>query len=469
MVMAVTVQAEVTVYPPLPGNRYASDSYTLNVRQETTQSSYVYQSNVDTIENSKWALSRLGKSNHWTSFSFDGIVTVEVILPAGAVPSSATVYPLRKGVSATTAGNVVTLNIGEPGQYYVEIPGYEGKPLFIFANPPEEDTPRNGQPGVLYFGPGYHDVGKTQLASLPEGATVYIAGGAYVRGLLGSSAGNITIRGRGILSGIGWPRPREWTNHMIRLSGKAGGNRIEGIVLTDGPKANIISSSTTLIENVKIFGWHHNNDGITVGPNSVIRNCFLKVNDDAIKLYYSGIQAYDNVIWMQLAGAAFQLSWNLSRQVSGTHVSRTDFIGFDRPAASIDHWHNNAVIGCRNLNGGAVSGIVFEDFHFDKRPWQLFGVKIKDGLAGYTAGQGSIDGLVFRNFHVPDAPLTKSCFDGNGNATGEIKNLTFENIRIGTTCLTEGNAQDYIEWRGMADRGSFTFSQSGHRRADEGN
>ena len=51
------------------------------------------------------------------------------------------------------------------------------QPLFIFADPPEENAPSAQAPGVLYFGPGVHDVGETD-GYLSSDTTVYLAGGA---------------------------------------------------------------------------------------------------------------------------------------------------------------------------------------------------------------------------------------------------------------------------------------------------
>ena len=53
--------------------------------------------------------------------------------------------------------------------------------LHLFANPPETDAPQPGDPNVIYFGPGIHEV--SQLV-VRNNQTVYVAGGAVVRGVI---------------------------------------------------------------------------------------------------------------------------------------------------------------------------------------------------------------------------------------------------------------------------------------------
>ena len=195
-------------------------------------------------------------------------------------------------------------------------------PLFIFANPMEDEAPPDPDAeNVVYFGPGIHEPGEMYVDDpLPDGTEVYIDGGAYVIGFLKFEANaEVTIRGRGVLSGVTYPWVPTWSNHLIEIQGGAPGGPvvIEGIVITDSPKSNIISRPQTTVDNVKILGWHRNTDGMTVGAGSRVTNSFFKVYDDIIKLFYDDIEVNGVTIWLQPTGSAFQLSWNLNRGVSG--------------------------------------------------------------------------------------------------------------------------------------------------------
>jgi len=56
-----------------------------------------------------------------------------------------------------------------------------GEARHLFANPPECDVPQPDAPNLLYFGPGIHEVSHVVVSN---NQTVYVAGGAVVRGRL---------------------------------------------------------------------------------------------------------------------------------------------------------------------------------------------------------------------------------------------------------------------------------------------
>ena len=55
--------------------------------------------------------------------------------------------------------------------------------MHLFANPPEAQAPKPGDPNVVFFGPGIHEVSHLVVT---DNQTVYIAGGAIVRAIIGS-------------------------------------------------------------------------------------------------------------------------------------------------------------------------------------------------------------------------------------------------------------------------------------------
>ena len=214
----------------------------------------------------------------------------------------------------------------------------------------------------------------------------------------------VAFRGRGILSGIAFPHhTNDWSHHLIEMPHSAEGQLlVEGITLTDSPKACLDSAAKTTVDNVKFLGWHQNTDGIFVGNDSTVKRCFFKVNDDVIKLYSSRVTVTDSIVWLQPTGAAIQLSWNLRRPVTDVRVSGIDFIHFDRHEMPGRYqFINNAIIGSRNYCGGRTGpGVIIENVRFEEPPMQLFGMKIKQG-GKYSEGRGSIDGITFRNWTMP--------------------------------------------------------------------
>jgi hypothetical protein len=38
-----------------------------------------------------------------------------------------------------------------------------------------------------------------------------------------------------------------------------------------------------------MIGWYFNTDGVCTGYNGLVEDCFFKLNDDAVKLYFSNM------------------------------------------------------------------------------------------------------------------------------------------------------------------------------------
>lgn len=436
----------VETYPGLPNDLYASTRYEVEVEQAgNAHPSYVYVSEND-LNPTVGARALMTDTNHWTSFSSVGTVMVRVTLPERATIASARVHPLRLGIDPVVTGNQISFELDTHENLWVEVDGEEADPLFVFSNPPETDVPAEGDPNVIYFGPGLHDPPESLLHELPSGTTVYIAGGAYVRSLVSAehNASNITIRGRGILSGIHLPWVPEWGSHMLEMPGGLGtNNRIEGVTFTDGPKSNFVINGEVDISNIRLLGWHRNNDGMTVGANSTVDHVFAKVNDDVFKLYFSNINVNDVVVWEQPPGSTFQLSWNLSRNVTGVRVSDVDIIHTDRTSGDFNNRKiNDSIISCRNFNGGSGSDYVFDGVRIEGQTYQVVGLHLEDELQGFTSGDGSLSGIVFRDFQVESAPAVPSYLNGNGTASSTISNVTFDGLYIAgehITDVTNGN------------------------------
>ena len=191
-------------------------------------------------------------------------------------------------------------------------------------------------------------------------------------------------------------------------------------------------------------------DGVTVGADSTVTNSLFKVNDDVIKLYASGMVVSHDVIWHQPTGAAFQLSWNLSQDVTGVAVSDVDIIASDRDQGPpSETGYNNAVVGCRNLNGATMSQLSFERVRLEASPYQLFGIRIQDTMTGFDSGLGSVESLLFKAWVVAAMPLAVSVFDGNGTQTGEIKTVTFDSVVVDGTAIDGTIESTYLVRQGL--------------------
>jgi len=465
-------QNELTVYPALPNDLYRSDIYEVTILQDKKIfPSYTYKNTKYLDDPTNKFKSLTTDANHWTSFSFNGIVTVQIKLRDGSDIKSAIVLPLSRQIRATVSNNTITFKLIKAENVFVEVAGKSRDPLFIFANPSEVDVPTANTPNVIYFGPGVTDLGKTPL-NLTNGQTVYLAGGAYVKGRITINGGAykknrssvvennvvdknlspVTIRGRGILSGIGILENRNaYSNFMI-----SGDNlNIEGIVISDAPGANCVCEKKLIAENVKLLSWAMCSDGLHGSKGTIIKNCFFKVNDDNIHFHSTGMKAIDNIVWLQQFGSAILLGWNVSQNVEDELVDGLDIIGNDIGKTNTDKTHMNANVVClRDVRNKAMyRNVVIQNVRHEGKPYQIFGIRtllaVEDtSHASFRVGKGGIDGLILRSFSIAKKPLHLSVFDGAGTEPGSIENVTFENIKIEGVKLTESNATEYIIQKG---------------------
>jgi len=132
------------------------------------------------------------------SFDFTDTVDVSITFNRGNI-QSARVRPLSYGITPEVKGNAIMFSLSEPRNLSVEVNGDIFHNLQLFANPIETNRPASTDPNVIYFGPGIHQV-EGNVLKVPTGKTVYIAGGAVVRGqLLCSNVHDVHILGRGML------------------------------------------------------------------------------------------------------------------------------------------------------------------------------------------------------------------------------------------------------------------------------
>ena len=415
LLLPLTNFAEVWTYPS-PGDEFKSSKYEIIVYQnDEAQSSFTYQ---DKNPDAKLA-KRMTDFNHFTTFSFKGPVQIEVRLLATSATGSE-VRPLSAGIEPIIKGNSIGFSIEKPGKFWIKVPGLEEHPLLIFADPPEIDIPNRNSKDVLWFEAGkVHDIGgKYQLRS---GQTVYIEGGAYVKGTMtGRNLKDVRICGRGILSGIDFPRkagPQSIPWNMLQFDGP-GDQTVEGITIIQPPHFLILSRGKIITTNVKIMGWHHQTDGWGGGDDSIIEDSFIKANDDIVKFYNDNQVARRLTVWQQMNGAPFQLGWGGARAKNCLAEDIT--IIRNEISRKPDIPSNTAFL---NLKGQSardeVKNLTFRNIRFEDDLLYLI---------GFEKLSGKISDITIENFEVlgkvrgPSYILTKG--------SGKCSDITIENFRV---------------------------------------
>jgi len=268
-------QDKVVIYPA-PKGAALSDQYSVTVNGKPLD---VYVAPV-------WEpgyVKSFGGPYSFAYFDFSGTATVQVEARNQPVTREhLRILPESRGILPEITGSKLSFAVSSPCQLSIEPDGKNG-PLILFANPLEVDPPRPGDAGVIYFGPGLHLANEIKVA---DNQTLYIAGGAVVKGGIHAQGANIRIMGRGIIDGLDWERFKGPTLNLLRLT-KCTNAVIEGVILKDSWSWTfpMYACRGVQIDNVKIVSTRcENNDGMGVcnSQDVKIENCFIRTDDDCI-------------------------------------------------------------------------------------------------------------------------------------------------------------------------------------------
>jgi len=364
------------------------------------------------------------------NFSCSGPLQIRINAPEPI--SSYVIRPKSRGIEAEVKGRELTFAVPGPQKLYIEIDGLPH--LAIFANPLEVNPPHEGDPGVVYFGPGSHNPGQIDLRS---NQTIYIAGGAVVNARVrGSNLQNVRIIGRGILQG------------NVRISGTSD-LEVNGIFnrSTSGWTNTLTNCKHSSYRNVKVFsyGKRWGLDGIN--PVScvdfTIDDCFMRCRDDcvAIKsgnpdLRVDSISVTNSVMvgWAYSDGVTVGFELNGS-PVENILVKNCDIL-YARGGGATGG-HSGFSIVC---DGPAwVQNIRYEDIRVEEQ------VEVKNLEFIVTPGKyygddppGHIKGIYLKNISWENTskPFIISGFSANNLA----EDITFDHCIVGGKTLT--NAAD---------------------------
>ncbi len=366
----------------------------------------------------------------FASFDMNAPVEIKVTYPEAV--DSVKILPTSFGIEAEIEGNTISFMLDEPKHLTIEVNGDWHESLHIFANPFELNVPSPDDPNVVYFGPGIHNVTNITVG---DNATIYIAGGAYIRCEMSDDeqqmeirgkiqnpptfileGKNITLSGRGIIDQSAIPRSRRRYTIFTQFSDSI---TIEGIIVRDPSRwtVPIQSSDNIHVDNIKILGWRGNSDGVDISSSRdvLVENCFFRTLDDAVVIKsftacgeVKNVHTRKCVVWNELAH-----SLSIGAEI-----------------------HEN------------VSNVLFEDCDV------IHDVGRETALRVYHCDDAVISDVTFDNIRIEEARRLISCWIGKTRWTvteerGHIKNVTFKNI-VATSApidTTLTGFQDGSDWK----------------------
>ena len=228
----------------------------------------------------------------FASFDMDAPVTLR--LTAKRSLRETVVRPESPGARLRVIDDhTVELRLDRPRKISVEPDGKRG-PLLLFANALATNAPAASSPTVIHFAPGTHKPG---LVTASDNQTVYLAGGAVVKGAIVARGTNIHIRGRGILDGSDY----EWRKgpHQFTVGIYGTNITVSDITVRGSSHWTIVprGSRNVTVRNVKLCGSRvQNDDGINPcnSQDVLITDCFIRSDDDCVALKGIDFKAPDS-------------------------------------------------------------------------------------------------------------------------------------------------------------------------------
>ncbi|MDR4967985.1 MAG: glycosyl hydrolase family 28 protein [Acholeplasmataceae bacterium] len=419
VLFGVQTSTELIIYD-MPDILQSSDRYEILVEESPL---FVHETLVNHARSFTWI-----KPNTYTSvasFDFLGKVNVKINILDDYVVTKASVHPLAYDIEVTITGNTIEFDLEYPANYTIQLndPVPQTTPngsviqeaIHLFANPIEEHPITAEQAAldddIIYIGPG---VWKTDTIPVESGQTVYIAGGALVYGQFNMyELQDVTIRGRGIISGSIYPR-EEAAQRAIPVELQRSENiYIEGITFLD-PAGWVIhaqESKNIVIDNIKIVTARANGDGVSIQSceDVIVRNSFIRTWDDSLvvknvnnKSTYNVVFS-NNILWTDLA-QSMEVGYE-------THGEKIEHVVFED--ITVLHNYHKAVMSIHNADQAAISDIHFKNITIENS-YQVGDIWTE------TYDDFFIDLTIAYN-----ADWSKSQF-----VRGTIKDVYFENIKV---------------------------------------
>ena len=365
-------------------------------------------------------------------FSFDGKVDIKITFLSKVYDFD--IRPKSRNINAQLNRNQISFSLDKPEHLSIEINKNIKRPLFIFANPLETDTPDKNDKNVIFFeAEKIHYPGEVRIKS---NQTVYIEGGAIVRGHFMTDKGkNIKIRGRGILDNShykkGEHRPIEINECEDVL--------LDGIIITESRHWTCAShaSKNVMYSNLKIISDNDWDDGIDIvgSQNVLVNNCFIRTKDDCIAVksgtnYFTkfnssftvnNVVIQNSIMWNGAWGNALEIGFETrSDTIKNVTFKNCDVIHAEGPEGTFTIHNGDRAI---------VQNILYENIRVEDSQGWLIDFKILESQYTKDKQRGKIEDVVFKDIQVEGEHFPYSQLQGF-DAQHQIKNVMLDNFYI---------------------------------------
>jgi hypothetical protein len=387
----------------------------------------------------------------FAAFSGSGIVHIEVETTQSNLNIG--ISPKKLGVVPKFDGNKISFDLPSGTNVALVI---EGKPiLFIFANKVAGNVPSPNDKGVYYFKAGQvYEVGELRLK---DNETLYIEGGAVVRGCVrATSANNVRIGGFGVLDG-GYYRKGIDSKRSIVFE-NCQNSVIDDIIMIEPSSWMIVLGvcNNVSVRNVKELGSQGSTDGADIVGSKKIRieNCMFRNGDDCIAIKSLDLRSHgsatidytSDVEDVEITGCTFVAylggtALEIGHELRTASIKNIRFINCD-----ILGVHGfGGVFGIHNADRAIVSDVLYENIRIEHHYNKLIDLKVIKSMWGKDAERGQIRNVTFRNINVALSqynPGYSVSLIGGFDSEHTVENVTFENFRVNEKVIKSADELD---------------------------
>jgi hypothetical protein len=371
-------------------------------------------------------------------FDFAGSVQVWVRYTKGTI-NTARIRPLSLGIEPVIDDeSTLIFSLTGPRKIVVEVNGEIFDCLHLLARPIETEAPAPDDPNVIYFGPGVHTTTTGQL-EVPSGKTVYLAGGAVLKGsVIFKNVTNAGLTGRGVIYGTNGGGCTIVSSKNIRVDGISMLNLATGYAITAG------MSEQVSITDFGYFSAGQWGDGIDIfsSRDVLIDTSFLRCSDDCIALYthrwdYYGdtrnITVSNSSLWADVAhpiNIGTHGNTDNPEVLENITINNVDILDHREP----QKWYQ----GCIALNPGdsnLVRNVRIENVRVEDFRWgQFIHLRVAYNKSYNTSPGRGIEGVYVKNLTYTGKNAETAMMLGYDETRG-IKDVTFQNLVLNGTVV----------------------------------
>lgn len=390
-----------------------------------------------------------GGPHSFARLSWEGDEAVSFVAVRDGGLTSAELLPSSYGLTHEVQGDEVRFSVCRNGHVTILADGDILQPLTVSIDCVREEKKPEDVKG-LYFGPGMH---KLDTFDFEDGDTLYLAAGAIVifqphpedeqPTNLKDWAGQVTYRGAVIASGKKHVSIEGfglldfsllyWHERNTVVFARCQDVTVRDVTIVNAAAWNLTISGCedVLVEQVHIFGYRENSDGIDIVStrNAVVQDCFLRTGDDAVcvKAMVRGMCGGKDILCQRC------VVWNDKVRCFGIaaesveDIADVTFRDCDVIRSYADWTLELGSLVVYICDHALVQNVLFEDIRIEHEVHLATHVHITKDFWAKTKDAGNIRNVTFRNIDVKPAIASRV---GGYDETHCVKGVHYENFRV---------------------------------------